>query len=263
MSSTELAILNKRPFKKPRNFKKVDFDLTQDDSDGEPYEEVYESDFESDQSTGGSQAEEASPSEDEREAKIAPEEIKPGKIPKSTRFWMVTDFHQDRVFWRNQADKHRLFVTGQEEICPETKRPHLQLYVETNREMTRKAFSKKFGPKLHVEQRKGTQEQAIKYATKEETRAFGVQPFRFGEPRAPVGKSSEQARAIQAVKSGMTLEKVACEFPGAWVRSYKGLTSLAAALVEERKDKVPIKALCLYGPPGGGKTWKAVEIAKV
>lgn len=237
--------------------------MIDDESDGEPIEEWYGEDEEipSDESTGGESL--GSQDSDPEEVKIAPSEIKGGKIPKSTRFWMVTDFENDRAFWRDQSDKHRLFVAGQEEECPVTKTRHLQLYVETNREMTRKAFSKKFGVRLHVEQRKGNQEQALKYVEKEESRVKGVTPFRFGEPRPPKGKSSEQARAIQAVKDGMMLEKVAAEFPGAWVRSYKGLTSLAEALKQERKDYVPIKALCLYGPPGGGKTWKAVEIAKV
>jgi len=177
-----------------------------------------------------------------------------------SRWFCVTDFKGTIEDWKEADDI--TFVTGQPEISPETGKEHLQLYVEVKAPITFKTFKKRYGKHLHVEARKGTQEQAILYCKKKETRKPGAQPFEQGTPATGTGTTSEQARAIQAVKSGKSLASVARDFPGAWVRSYKGLTSLAGALVEERKDHVPIKALCLWGPPGGGKTWKAVEIAK-
>lgn len=263
MSSHDLAEALKRPYKKPRNsWDKPNYDLTQDDSDGEAYEESYDPVVEGEES-GDEEPEDSGCVVCGRNSCRGCEETKkkhrePNGRGQRSRFWCVTDFKNDTEFWKTQDGVG--YATGQKEVAPDTKRAHLQLYIETETAISLKTFKKRYGNHLHAEARKGTQEQAIKYATKAETRASP--PFEIGEKAAGSGKSSEQARAIQAVKEGTSLKTVARDFPGAWVRNYKGLTSLAGALVEERKDHVPIKALCLWGPPGGGKTWKAVEIAK-
>lgn len=270
MPSSQLAELNKRAFKKPRttSWDKPHFDFSED-SDHEAVECEYSDDEES---VGPTPSPAESEPEDSRcvecgssscggdcvETK-APGRESNGRGQRS-RFFMVTDFVGPASKWTKNDQIS--FVTGQFEIAPETKREHLQLYVEVPTAISFKTFKKRFGGHLHVESRKGTQEQAIAYCTKEETRKPDSVPFQAGEKASGSGKSSEQARAIQAVKDGKSLQVVARDFPGAWVRSYKGLTSLADALTEDRKDQVPIKALCLWGPPGGGKTWKAIEIAK-
>jgi len=251
--SHQLAALNKRPVKKQR----VEFiDLTQDESgesepeDGEDLDDT-------------ASADDAELKEDsEPEMKVEMKREKNGRAQRS-KFFMVTDFKNDKAHWEDLYLSGVItYVVGQYEIAPETKRRHLQLYVEVPTKISFATFKQKTSA-IHVEARKGTQEQAEEYCTKEESREEGEEPFRFGERASGSGRTSEQARAIEAVKGGMALEQVARDFPGAWVRSYKGLTSLKEALVEERKEKVPIKALCLYGPSGAGKTWKAVDIAKV
>lgn len=270
MPSHELAAgLGRLAKKSKRSHAKPHFDLSQDDSDGEPYEETYDDDFiESDEGDSEPQDSECIEcgSTSCTGKCAAPEEKKEdGREPNGrhqrSRFFMVTEYDMKATWFKE--DEKITFVAGQAEICPETKREHFQLYVEVKTPITFKTFKARYGNKLHVQSRKGTQEEAEKYCTKTESRKPGAEPFVLGERASGSGKTSEQARAIQAVKEGKSLKEVARDHPGAWVRSYKGLTSLAGALQEERKDHVPIKALCLWGPPGGGKTWAAVKIAKV
>lgn len=274
VSSSDMASALGRPLKrhKPepkRSFNKPHF-VVYNNEDSDEGEEIY-----SDEEDNSATDPEPSEPEDSECVECGDSSCdgKCGKAAKKTggradgrsKFFCVTDHRGTVQDWRDNfnADLGLTWVSGQGEICPETKKKHLQLYTELKRETTRRAFNKKFGKHLHVESRKGTQQEAKEYCEKKDTRDPDQGPFQMGTLASGSGKTSEQVRAIEAVKKGTPLEDVARDFSGAWVRNYKGLTSLAGALQEERKDHVPIKALCLWGPPGGGKTWKAVEIAKV
>lgn len=269
MGSHELARLHGRLAKKPRvEFKdgpvKPHFDFTQDDSDGEPYEDtpfLNDSEIESDGISLGSQ--DSTTSEDSVPVeRKGPARERNGKLQRCKR-WCITDFRpgvQD-LWTKRYNDGEIEFLVGQYEIAPETKREHFQGYLELKSPISTKTFHKRFG-NISAIFAKGDAAANIKYCTKDESRKPNTVPVKLGEPGAGSGRTSEQARAVQAVIKGTALEDVARDFPLAWVRNYKGLTSLASTLVEDRKDREPIKALCLYGPPGGGKTWKAVAIAE-
>lgn len=256
MGATELAALNNRPAKKPRTSKaQVHFDLTADDSDGEPYEDTPDFDDESSASQASSSSqEEKVPAADRRE---------PNGRGQRCKRWCVTDYRpgaQDK--WKGHYDEGNIeFVVGQYEIAPETKKEHWQGYVEIKTPITTKTFIKRYG-QVHCEYAKGSASDNVKYCTKEESRKHGCDPIKLGEaPSTRVGKSSRQAEAVQVIMKGGTVEDVAREYPDVFVRLHKGFTSLADKIKEDRKDHEPILALCLYGPSGAGKTWKAVDIA--
>lgn len=80
--------------------------------------------------------------------------------------------------------KHIRFLVLQAEECPKTKRTHLQIYCELYKQKGIAGWKKLFTDKaIHIESRKGTQEQAIVYCQKEETQLPGTQ-FQWGEPKA-------------------------------------------------------------------------------
>lgn len=159
------------------------------------------------------------------------------------------------------------YLVYQAEIAPETGRRHVQAYMETTKRL-RLNQVKDFleMPWLHIEQRRGSGAQAAKYCKKLESRADfkSEYPLSFegGVINPGSGKTSEQAAAVAAVVAGADIESIPKEFPGAWVRNYKGLTSLAAALCPSRQPRSTILALCLWGASRAGKTWKAQAICE-
>lgn len=260
LGATDLAAAMGRAKKKPR-FSKVHFDLTADDSDGEPYEETSSQDFIESDSESSSDHEPVAPEEKKEDKQAARE---PSGRGQRCKRWCITDYRpgaSDK--WKGHYDDGSVeFVVGQYEIAPETKREHFQCYVELKTPITTKTFIKRFG-QVHAEYARGSAADNVKYCSKEESRKEGTVPIKLGEaPSTRVGKSSRQQDAVQVIMKGGTVEDVARDFPDVFVRLHKGLTSLADKIKEDRKDHEPVKALCLYGPPGGGKTWKAVDIAK-
>ena len=72
------------------------------------------------------------------------------------------------------------YAVWQKEKAPETGHIHYQGYIELTKKCRITAL-KKIYPTIHFEIRKGTQQQAIDYCKKEETRVEG--PFIFGTPK--------------------------------------------------------------------------------
>ena len=117
----------------------------------------------------------------------------------------------------------------------------------------------------------GSVAQARAYATKEDTRVEG--PWEFGL-MSSVGKRRGLEEAVDCVKAGMALSKVAEEFSLAWVAHGRGLTSLRQQLKldADRRSFGPEgpEVWVLWGPSGTGKSrfvaarwpdafWKAPE----
>ena len=91
----------------------------------------------------------------------------------------------------------------------------------------------------------GSVAQARAYATKEDTRVEG--PWEFGL-MSSVGKRRGLEEAVDCVKAGMSLSKVAEEFSLAWVAHGRGLTSLRQQLEARRGPSL----LRTRGPGGMG-----------
>ncbi len=105
------------------------------------------------------------------------------------------------------------------------------------------------GPTVHIERRRGTQEQAIAYAKKEDTRVDG--PYEDGEPRQQ-GKRMDLEGFKDEVLAGAKMRDLIhdhaatiCRYP----RFYNTLTQL------NRPGRRPdLVVTLLYGPTGTGKT---------
>lgn len=142
------------------------------------------------------------------------------------------------------------YVVFQEEKG-DTGTPHYQGYIELlgRRELP---GMKKLIPGAHWESRKGTQEQAITYCKKEDSRISG--PYEFGDPsEESPGKRNDLKAFIQTMtEKGM--RAAVDEDPCTYVRCYKGLQTLYNSKIRQPEVYIKREVIILYGPPGCGKT---------
>ena len=100
------------------------------------------------------------------------------------RCWMVTIFDMDWAGPQVQHPHFRYFV-AQKEKAPDTGRLHWQGYVEVKEKCRIKKMKEVLGcPSAHLEPRRGSQEEAIAYCTKEESRAEPYEKMEHGTKAA-------------------------------------------------------------------------------
>lgn len=143
------------------------------------------------------------------------------------------------------------YLIMQEEISPGTERVHLQGYMELTAARTMSSIKRALEmPTLHLEERRGTQAQAIAYCRKEETRRPNGGDWEKGTKKGIRGNG-----AIQLVIAGTDMKVIAEEFPAEYVRSFRGLVALQLILSEERTW--PMEIHIYYGQTGTGKSYEA------
>lgn len=132
----------------------------------------------------------------------------------------------------------------------EKKIPHLQGYVEFEAAMRLNTVRQLLGGRAHLEQRRGTQEQAVEYCKKE-----GKWKER-GEKAAP-GKRNDINVVREIIKRGGRMKEVA-EIATSY-QAMKGGEMLLKYLGPERKEAPEV--YWYWGKSGTGKTRTAVEEA--
>ena len=131
------------------------------------------------------------------------------------RHWVFTSFcieiaglwnnaHKEPAVgeWEKTFAEEVCYLCFQLELSPETNRLHLQGYVKFGK-ATRMATAKRIlgDPGIHLEPMRGTIEQAIAYATKNETRVEG--PFSYGAiPKSEQGKRTD----LHELRDGLARE---------------------------------------------------------
>lgn len=125
---------------------------------------------------------------------------------------------------------------------------HYQGYIEFTRPL-RLSTLKKWEAEAHFEPRAGTQEQAITYCTKEETRVDG--PWTAGEKGKGSGARTDLTNAVSVFREG-GLKRLRDECPETYIRYSTGFHRLASSLLPPRL--VPPEVHLFFGPPGCGKT---------
>lgn len=151
---------------------------------------------------------------------------------------------------------HLTFVVFQEEQGQEGTR-HFQGYAEFAQPTRWSAF-RTAGLQSHCELRQGTQQQAIDYVTKEDTRVAG--PWRHGEPRVTnPGRRCDLASFRDAVQAGFDKRQLLDRFP-AVVAKYPRFAHEVRMVYTSQAFKQR-DVILLYGPPGCGKTRYAYESA--
>lgn len=150
----------------------------------------------------------------------------------------------------DNVDSNIRFAIWQLERAP-SGTEHWQGYIEFFKQIRVNACCKSLGGRAHVEPRRGSQQQAIDYATKSSTRIGG--PWRIGEPAVlQPGRRTDYLEVAQEVVGGASLASVASSAPGVFVRYSRGLERLA--FYSYKPAWRSVKCFFLCGPPGTGKT---------
>lgn len=127
---------------------------------------------------------------------------------------------------------------------------HFQGYVEFTKPQ-RLTGVRRILDQAHWEPRRGTQQQAIDYCTKLDTRVDG--PYHYGTPAyAQQGKRNDIAALKKAINEGQSLREIWEAHPLEFLRYNRGI-SMARAMVQPHRD-FKTEVHVLVGPTGTGKT---------
>lgn len=157
------------------------------------------------------------------------------------------------------------YCVFQGEVGEEEATYHIQAYAEFAQAVTMPTVKKHFGlNSLHCEIRLGTQQQAIAYCTKEETRASEI--HEYGTPAKQTknqgqGKRTDLEEVWIQLKKGTAIADIIEKEP----RTMKYISLMQKAQFEalrnmKRKQKTMFTVL--YGAAGTGKTSTAIQFAK-
>nr|UBJ25944.1 replication-associated protein [Giant panda circovirus 5] len=141
------------------------------------------------------------------------------------------------------------YVYG-DEICPETLRPHWQVYIEFKKQMGIKALKKLLKQSTNIRSRRGTAEQASRYCKKD------GKWMEFGTLSVGQGKRTDLDDICRKLVDGtMTIDEVKEQAPTKYIRNYKGMENLAMyAMKKQQKDWVDMDLQIWWGPTRTGKT---------
>lgn len=157
----------------------------------------------------------------------------------------VTPEHQEAL---KQYDKFTYVIVGVE-TCPTTQRQHLQGYAELNDKISLVTL-RTLMPMGHIENRRGSAEEAAAYCKKE------GQYWEVGEMKQQ-GKRNDIAHVKDLMRGGAGMEQIITN-----TDSYQAMAFAVKALpfFEKRRDWVPV-VHWFHGPSGTGKTSTAYNDA--
>jgi hypothetical protein len=152
------------------------------------------------------------------------------------------------------------YYIWQIEVCPDTGREHAQGYIEFNRQVTLRDIKDIFNDNtLHIEERRGSQEDAIAYCKKDDTRKPGCTAVIWGTPAKPGARTdlNELHEVVEHVKTGaMTVSDVAIKHPDTFVRHFRGIERLAGIVQHQVAKSIvrPVQVFVLWGDAGTSKS---------
>lgn len=122
------------------------------------------------------------------------------------------------------------YMIYQREACPKTGRKHWQAYVEFKNRKTMNAIKKHFMDNtIHLEERRGSQRQAIDYCQKHDSRDEGANPRVFGEPKVQ-GHRTDIEELHDYIAEGHTLGEIHQQFKGTALRFSRNIRETRQAL---------------------------------
>ncbi len=155
-------------------------------------------------------------------------------------------------------ESYASYIIWNHEIAPDTGTKHLQGYMELYRAIRMATLKKKLGIRsIHLEQRLGSQAEAIAYSSKLDSRDPDYHdPMIYGVPKR---HNAAYGSAVDQVLANFTMQEVARNHPQEFVRYHRGLSALAMQIAPRRSWAMEITVL--YGPTGSGKSYSAYQLA--
>lgn len=141
---------------------------------------------------------------------------------------------------------------------------HFQGYIECREQHPLNWMKNNFNPRAHYERRRGSQEEAIAYCRKEDTRVEGGMSGEFGQPKPkgrPTGDAREKAiETLKALRKGEIRPREVDEevllFPGYPAAEKRALSSLGKG--PDRSES--FRVFVINGPTGVGKSFACHKI---
>lgn len=165
----------------------------------------------------------------------------------------ITIFNtQDSYNW--DLSKIQYFIY-QHERAATTNRDHLQGYVEFYGRHSMNKIKRIFNDStMHIEERKGTQKQAIDYCKKDDTRIPYTGFVEHGV-RKEQGKRNDIGRVVADIRNGVPLFDLVNEHGESFVKYHKGFDYIYNVyLREQSKTLRDISVHLLWGRAGAGKS---------
>jgi len=172
-------------------------------------------------------------------------------VSKQAQSWMFTINNPTEADDPRKWDDVR-YVTWQLEKGDEGT-PHLQGYVEWTKNR-RLSGCKKINSRAHWDIRMGTQQQAIDYCTKSDTRVDG--PWEEGEKGKGQGKRSDLDAVCALIKEGKSIKDVADEYGPLYVQYGRGLRDFQQTIASHYNHDA-VRGVWYWGAPGTGKSHSA------
>lgn len=150
------------------------------------------------------------------------------------------------------------YIVYQDEICPKTNRLHRQGYVQLKKDHTLTGVKKIFNSKeIHLEQQKGTNEQARDYCLKLETAI----PNTITE-KGDFTKGKGQRKDIKKITTAllnkeMTIPQLIREHPTMYLQYGRSFKNLLGDAIEEKKPNECTDIHIYWGRTRTGKSRKA------
>lgn len=171
----------------------------------------------------------------------------------------IYNYNWDDVIKISEHEKVRYFIC-QEEICPETKREHVQGYVQFTGPIKLSAARKIFPEGTHFTiPCRGTAEKNREYCSKIESRKPGGRSHEAGEINKQ-GKRVDLQEFKAAIDSGKSEKEVADEHFETWARHPDLFKRYKALQIEPRNREVPPDVTVITGPTGVGKTKRVFDM---
>lgn len=135
------------------------------------------------------------------------------------------------------------------EVCPETKRSHLQGYVELRKKMRVSGVKVLLDDDtIHLESRLGSREEARDYCKKD-------RDFReYGEWISGRGGRTDLVEAYGLLKSGASMAAVLDAQPANFIRYHNGFAKAKQILDGHGPDRPNVEVHVFWGDSGSGKT---------